>query len=166
VLVLGLSDESNPTYTNKSYENDIAIGARLDVLKDGQAIRSIFPAGVSVATFNESSGYLNHDGGWANAAQGIRLMTASVVALGGKVIPEKSVVKLLRQAHRTSGVQFADGTTFDASLVVLAVGSWTASSFPDLTLGDKCVATGYVLCKPFSVSNVYNPWGDATGRVS
>jgi sarcosine oxidase/L-pipecolate oxidase len=95
-----------------------------------------------VASFDRSSGYLNYDGGWANATQGIRRMTASVTAQGGKVIPGKSVVKLLRQADRTSGVQFADGTRFDASVVVLAAGSWTASSFPDLDFGNKCIATG------------------------
>jgi len=95
-----------------------------------------------VSSFKESSGYLNFDGGWANAAQGIRLMTANVIAQGGDVIPGKSVVKLLRQNDRTSGVQFADGTTFDASLVVLATGSWTASSFPEIDFSGKCVATG------------------------
>lgn len=114
----------------------------MHALKDGEAIRSVFPKGVNVASFEKSSGYLNLDGGWANAAQGIRFMTASVVALGGKVIPGKSVVRLLRENGRTSGVQFSDGTTYDATLVVLATGSWTASSFPDLDFGGKCIATG------------------------
>jgi sarcosine oxidase/L-pipecolate oxidase len=146
VLVIGSSsDTSNGAYANKFYENDLAIGSRLAVLKDGEAIRSAFPQGVNVASFEGSSGYLNYDGGWASAAQGVRLMTSNVIARGGKVISGKSVVKLLRQNDRTSGVQFADGTTFDASLVVLATGSWTASSFPDLNLGDKCVATGQSL---------------------
>jgi sarcosine oxidase / L-pipecolate oxidase len=143
VLVLGSSsDISKSAYTDQSYENDVAIGSRLDVLKDGQAIRAVFPKDVNVASFDRSSGYLNHDGGWANATQGIRRMTTSVIAQGGKVITGKSVVKLLRQADRTSGVQFADGTRFDASVVVLAAGSWTASSFPDLDFGNKCIATG------------------------
>ena len=70
---------------------------------------------------------MNYDGGWANAAQGIRLMTANVIAQCGKVLPGKSVV----------GVHFTNGTMFDASLVILATGSWTASSFPDFNLVDK-----------------------------
>jgi len=113
-------------------------------LKDGDAIRSVFPKGVKVASFQDSSGYLNFDGGWANAAQGIQLMTTNVIAQGGNVISGKSVVKLLRQNDRTSGVQFADGTTFCANLVVLATGSWTASTFPDLDFRGKCFATGWV----------------------
>ncbi|KIM81419.1 hypothetical protein PILCRDRAFT_8774 [Piloderma croceum F 1598] len=146
VLVLGSSsDASKGAYTNSSYENDIAIGSRVNVLKDGDAIRSVFPKGVKVASFQDSSGYLNFDGGWANAAQGIRLMTANVIAQGGNVISGKSVVKLLRQNHKTTGVQFADGTTFYASLVVLATGSWTASTFPDLDFRGKCFATGQSL---------------------
>jgi sarcosine oxidase/L-pipecolate oxidase len=95
-----------------------------------------------VASFKDSTGYFNFDGGWANATQGMRLMTANVIAQGGKVIPGKSVIKLLRQNDRTSGVQFSDGTTFDASIVVLATGSWTSSSFPDLNFRGKCIATG------------------------
>jgi sarcosine oxidase / L-pipecolate oxidase len=114
-------------------------------LKDGEAIRSVFPKDVKVASFQDSSGYLNFDGGWANAAQGIRLMTANIIAQGGNVISGKSVVKLLRQNHKTMGVQFADGTTFYASLVVLATGSWTASTFPDLDFRGKCFATGCVV---------------------
>ena len=114
-------------------------------MKDGDAIRSVFPKGVKVASFQDSSGYLNFDGGWANAAQGIQLMTTNVIAQGGNVISGKSVVKLLRQNDRTSGVQFADGTTFSASLVVLATGSWTASTFPDLDFRGKCLATGWVV---------------------
>ena len=135
---------SQGAYADKSYENDIAIGSKLSVLKDQQAICSVFPQGVKVASFEKSFGYLNYDGGWANAAEGVRLMTAGVIAQGGKVIPGKSVVKLLRRKGTTSGVQFADGTTFDAALVILAAGSWTASSFPNLNFGNKCVATGWV----------------------
>ena len=143
VLVLGSSsDISIDNYATKYYENDVVIGSRLHALKDGEAIRSVFPKGVNVASFEKSSGYLNLDGGWANAAQGIQFMTARVVAFGGKVIPGKSVVKLLRENGRTSGVQFSDGTTYDATLVVLATGSWTASSFPDLDFTGKCIATG------------------------
>jgi sarcosine oxidase / L-pipecolate oxidase len=100
-------------YAKKAYENDVAIGCRLRDLNDGEAIRSVFPKDVNVVSFEGSSGYLNFDGGWANAAQGVWFMIASVIAKGGKVIPGKSVVKLLRHNDRTSGVEFADGTTFD-----------------------------------------------------
>ncbi|ESK93652.1 fructosyl amino acid oxidasesarcosine [Moniliophthora roreri MCA 2997] len=35
-----------------------------------------------------------------------------------------------------------DGSVFEADLVVIATGSWTPSAFPDLGLGEKCLATG------------------------
>lgn len=141
VLVLG-TDTGKDTYANKSYDNDIALGSRLDVLEDGTAIRSVFPQGVRVASFETLSGYLNHDGGWANAAQGVSIMTVNVVAQGGKVFTGKRATKLLRQGGQTSGVQCGDGTVFKADLVILAAGSWTASSFSDLDFNGKCIATG------------------------
>jgi sarcosine oxidase/L-pipecolate oxidase len=114
----------------------------LNILKNGAAIRSIFPRDVKTAPFETFTGYLNYDGGWANAAQGVSIMTASVIAQGGKVIPRKHATKLLRRDGKTSAVQCGDGTVFDADLVILAVGSWTASSFQDLAFNGKCIATG------------------------
>lgn len=142
VLVLDAPDPGRNTYVNNSYDNDVALGSRLDVLKDGTAIRSVFPHDAKVASFETLSGYLNHDGGWANAAQGVSIMIASVIAQGGKVLTRKRATKLLRQNGQTSGVQCGDGTVFRADLVILAAGSWTASSFPDLEFSGKCVATG------------------------
>lgn len=114
----------------------------MDALKDGTAIRSVFPQDVKVASFEALSGYLNHDGGWADAAKGVSIMISSVVAQEGKVLSRKRAAKLLRQDGRTSGVQCEDGTVFKADLVILAAGSWTASSFPDLDFRGKCIATG------------------------
>lgn len=90
------------------------------------------------------SGYFNRDGGWAFAAQGVRLLQSKVEYLGGKVFAAKPVSKLIQHDGKTTGVQCTDGSSYEADLVVIASGSWTASAFPNLNLREKCLATGYV----------------------
>lgn len=146
VLVLGLSkagaNEDSVTYTDGAYRNDVALGARIQDLANSTAIRAVFPSTCRIATFEEQAGYLNRDGGWANAGFGLSQLLKEVSSMGGKLLPGKGVTKLVRDAGRTTGVQCTDGTLFDADLVVLATGSWTPSTFPDLNLGPICLATG------------------------
>lgn len=97
-----------------------------------------------MGSFSESSGYLNQSGGWASAAQSVRLMMQSVIAAGGTIVAGKAVKKLLQDHERTTGVKCVDGTVFQADIVILATGSWTASTFDDLDLKGKCQATGCV----------------------
>jgi len=129
-------------YANDAYRNDVALGARLELLTNGVAIRQVFPPQANVASFLNATGYLNRDGGWAHASQGVSLLMDKVIALGGQVVAGKAVETLLRRDGKTVGVQCADGTVFHAKVVVLAAGSWTASSFPELRLDEQCVATG------------------------
>ncbi|KAG5639483.1 hypothetical protein H0H81_001605 [Sphagnurus paluster] len=135
VVVLGIS--KTQAYADDAYQNDVALGAKLTPLANGEAIRTAFPPQVPTASFEDSSGYLNSDSGWANAGQGITMMISKVISLGGKVVPGKSVEKVFRDdsAGRTIGVQCHDGTVYDASLVIIATGSWTPSAFPDITPG-------------------------------
>ena len=70
------------------------------------------------------------------------MLLSKVVALKGKVLPGKSVHKILRQNGKTTGVQCIDDSVFDARLVIIATGSWTASAFPELDLAHMCLATG------------------------
>ncbi|KAI0042630.1 FAD dependent oxidoreductase [Auriscalpium vulgare] len=140
VLVVGSRDET--PYASKGYENDAAIGARIIDLPTTDAIRSVFPAGVKLGGFNEVSAYLNKDGGWAFAAQGVARMTAKVVEMGGRVEAGVNVTGLARKDGKTVGVVCRDGKTIDADVVVAAAGSWTASTFAELELGDRCLSTG------------------------
>lgn len=135
VVVLGIS--KTQAYADDAYQNDVALGAKVTPLANGEAIRTAFPPQVPTASFEDSSGYLNSDSGWANAGQGITMMISKVISLGGKVVPGKSVEKVLRDdsAGRTIGVQCHDGTVYDASLIIIATGSWTPSAFPDITPG-------------------------------
>lgn len=141
MLVLGSKDAP---YGAKAYENDIAAGARVTKLETGETISSVLPPGIKTGSLDNVAGYLNQDGGWAYASQGISLMTTRVEEMGGKLLTGKAAHKLLRREGdgRTLGVECKDGTKFEADLTVLATGSWTASSFTELDLGNRCLATG------------------------
>jgi len=59
-----------------------------------------------------------------------------------KIIGGKNATELIRQGQKTTGVRCSDGTVFEADLVVLATGSGTGSSFPNLSIGNIFQATG------------------------
>jgi len=154
---MGSQDER--LYASQAYTNDVALGvrtAKFDAAGGKDALRAIFPNGVQTgAAFDSAAAYLNLDSGWAHAARGVELLTARVIALGGKVLHGKAVTGLLRREEDsdtggagtrrtvTCGVRFADRSSIVASLVVIASGSWTASTFRDLEhLDEKCISTG------------------------
>lgn len=141
VLVLG-SPESGGTYVDESYKNDVALGTKVKLLNDGNAIRSTFPSHTPTADFAGCAGYLNRSSGWADAGQGTSMLLDEVKALNGKVLPGMNVTRILREGGQTTGVECSDGTVFDAALVILAAGSWTPSTFPELDLSRICLATG------------------------
>ena len=134
--------EGMDIYIDKAYANDIAHGARVEMLRNPEAVRTIFPAGVGVSLPENARGFLNRDGGWASASQGVQRMMDKVTALGGNILPGKAVVELLKADGKAIGIRCADGSVFDADLVILAAGSWTASAFSDLGLDGQCLATG------------------------
>jgi len=129
------------TEMDQAYANDVKLGARVESLRDVEAIRAIFPPRVKIGTFKNCSAYLNRDGGWVNASQATALMMSKVRSLGGHILPGKSVTSLVQLNGKTTGVECADGTAYNADLVVLAVGSWTASAFPSMGLEARCIAT-------------------------
>ncbi len=131
-------------YTDQAYENDVAVGATVEPLLKPEAIHSALPNTVRVSLADNARGYINRDGGWVFASQGIQRMMDKVVSLGGNIIPGKAVSELCRSNGRVSTVRCADGSAYDADLVVLATGSWSASTFPDLGLQTRCLATGSV----------------------
>lgn len=88
-------------------------------------------------------GYLNIDGGWVYSTGGVERAMQLVRELGGQIIPGKEVISLIKSGHMTKGVKCGDGNEFAADVVVLATGSWTASAFPELHLGERAHATGY-----------------------
>jgi sarcosine oxidase/L-pipecolate oxidase len=138
-------------YTEQSFNNDLKAGARVERLDSVASIRSQFPSDFHdsgrLGTFTSldvsSIGYVNHDGGWAEAERAVSLLMEHVKKRGVKVMPGKAVQELLKDEHgQTKGVRCADGSQYGANVVVLALGSWTASAFPALKLMGKCLATG------------------------
>ncbi|KAF5380555.1 hypothetical protein D9615_004704 [Tricholomella constricta] len=131
VVVLGLSNKQ--AYADDAYQNDVASGARIKPLANAAAIRAAFPSDVPTASFEEHAGYLNSDSGWANAGQGLATMISKVISLGGKVLSGKTASNVIRGAGgRVTGIQCHDGMIYEASVVVIATGSWTPSAFPDI----------------------------------
>lgn len=126
-----------------AYQNDLDLGLRLEPLTEINTVHNFFPQGVTLAPFH-GNGYLNRDSGWANAAQGIANLIPKVTALGGQILTNRSVTDLVMHDGKTTGVRCLDGTVFEAALVILATGAWTASAFPDLGLDKSLLATGSV----------------------
>ena len=117
-------------YASKGYINDVALGARTIKFSSGDAMRTVFPASVKTGpALDGAFGYVSLESGWAVAARGVEMLMSRVIALGGKVIGGKAVTGLIRSDGRTSGVMLADGSSISACLVVIASGSWTASTF-------------------------------------
>lgn len=142
VLVFG----TGGAYIDEAYRNDVTLGARVEPLADERALRAVFAPGVPTgAALDRASGYLNRDGGWAAASDGVAHAIGKVRALGGRVLGGRRVAALVKTNGVTSGVRCADGAVIEADLVVVATGSWTASTFPELDLGERCLATGSVL---------------------
>lgn len=133
--VLALDSADDRLYASKGYTNDVAIGARTIKFSSGDddaAMRTaVFPDNVKIGSaFDGAFGYVNLDSGWASATRGIEMLMSRVIALGGKVMGGKAVTGLIRSLDgRTSGVTLADGSSISAYLVVIASGSWTASTF-------------------------------------
>ncbi|KAI9465297.1 FAD dependent oxidoreductase [Lactarius psammicola] len=150
VLVLGGSAaaDEQQLYSSKAYANDVATGVRTVKFSSGDAMRAtVFPASVQTgASLERVPGYINLDSGWALAARGVENLIARVIALGGRVIGGNTVTGLVREetvgGRTTTGVRLADGSCMSARLVVIASGSWTASTFRELDLRKNCLSTG------------------------
>ncbi|KAF8270485.1 FAD dependent oxidoreductase [Lactarius quietus] len=144
VLVLGSAFDS-ALYSSKAYAFDDSASTRTVQFSSGSAMRAaLFRADVETgAAFDRAPGYVNFDSGWAHAARGVEKLTARVIALGGRVVCGTAVTGLVREeGQTTTGVRLADGSSLPASMVVLASGSWTASTFRELDLREKCLSTG------------------------
>lgn len=96
-----------------------------------------------IGPFTNYSGCFNPEGGWAEAARAVGILLSRVRVMGGRVIEDQEVVGLMKNENvRTIGVKCRDGKHFEGDRVILTIGSWTASTFPELGLDSKCLATG------------------------
>lgn len=144
VLIMG---ERTAEYIRGSYANDLALGVRVVNLEHEASWKSVFDSRVKLgAAFTRGYfAYLNQDAGWVYAEGGTRRALENVRALGGTVTAGKEVKALVREngdTGRTTGVRCTDGSVYSAALVVLATGSWTPSTFPELIPQSQYIATG------------------------
>jgi sarcosine oxidase / L-pipecolate oxidase len=135
-------DTAGATYGSEAYRNEIGLGASLKWLDNEDALRGVFPPGVRIGPLSRFNGYLNREGGWADASQGIQFLMSQVIALGANIHTNKCATELIRKDEKTIGVRCADDSEYYADLVILSTGSWTPSSFPELNLQEQCLATG------------------------
>ncbi|TDL23039.1 FAD dependent oxidoreductase [Rickenella mellea] len=139
VVVLG----ADTVYAKTALLNEINLGARVKTLDDIDMVKDAFPSGVHIGhIFDQERCYFNKDGGWAAASEGIAYAMSKVKDLGGKVIPGIQIKGLTKVDGVTTGVHCEDGKTIAADLVIIATGAWTASTFPELSLGRRCLAAG------------------------
>ena len=149
-------------FDDGAFLNDVKNGAHVrklqpcDVTRGHKGTSAASPSDSQKSTLSEifqpdiilgenvsnAHGYLNVDGGWVNSKKGVEIAIQKVRDLGGQIHSGKEVAELIKAGSRTRGVRCKDGSEFDADIVVLATGSWTASSFPELKLGERCHATG------------------------
>ena len=149
-------------FDDRLKENDRRLGAPIEDLPDARAVRakllsSLRPSTNSttlthsdsdsnaarVGSFMNYRGYFNPEGGWAEAARAVGILLSRVREMGGRVIENQEVVELVKDENRrTTGVTCRDGKRFESDRVILAIGSWTASTFPELELDSQCLATG------------------------
>lgn len=115
------------------------------------------PGGTTSSGGDELRGYLNLDGGWAEAARGLDAMLANVQKLGARVEGGKEVTGLLKdEKGKTCGVQCTDGSSFPADIVVLAAGAWApalAERAGVPGMNTKFAATGCVFRFAFCLSH-------------
>lgn len=167
-------------YAEQSYYNDIKLGARLQFVGSFEEIQAnAFPPGIPLAApkrtdlpavraavksgqegveegrkgdplISLTSGYLNRDGGWANAGKGLTLLIQRVKTLGATIRhgPDWKVIELLMNSDGIKptivGIRCSNQQEIAAQLVIVAAGAWTPSAFPELELQKHCLATGYV----------------------
>jgi sarcosine oxidase/L-pipecolate oxidase len=139
------SDDSE--YRDLSLKHDIALGARIEPCETPEALREHIPSDTH-PSLQGFTGFLNRDGGWVESGRAVANLLGHVKTLGARVESGCKIVGLIRSEGKTTGVKCEDGRTFHADKVVLASGSWTASSFEaDVNLGleAKCLATGSVI---------------------
>lgn len=136
MLIRGEKDSS----ASVSLRNDIDHGVRIKEFGSSDSIPNFFgegiPLGSTILNFN---GYLNVDSGWANAQQAMELLLRHVAKLGCRLEPGKSVSGISSDGK---GVTFEDSSEEKADIVIIATGSWTPCTFPELGITERVVATG------------------------
>jgi glycine/D-amino acid oxidase-like deaminating enzyme len=116
------------SFEHDSYYALVRRGHRPERL-DADAIVRRFPAYRRGALVD---GYVNPDGGWAEASAVVRALAAEATAAGVVVRGDTAAAQLLEEGGRVTGVLTARGDTLRADTVVVTAGTWTPLLVPAL----------------------------------
>ena len=145
LLVYPGHSASAKEYARKSYANVRAIeGDNVVFLPTKKDVLGVVPA--YGETLDVAGGYVNWGSGWSDAAASVRFAKEVLDREGRVVFRTGDVQRVLYDVSgarpRATGVEFSDGSSLSADLVVLATGAWT----PKLVdLRGKAVATGQAI---------------------
>jgi len=143
--VISLGSLKGSSYIDDAYRHDVALGSRVVHLPTRDAIAQHFPSNVEIGC-HDSAGYLNRDGGWANASLGISTLVEKVRGLGAEILPGREMVEIVfsPDGEKALGVRLKSGEVMTADVTVIATGAWTGSLVPDVDLGiaERLLATG------------------------
>lgn len=120
-----LSDKGGHPYLEKIKEVNRSNGKPSNVFDNAEAIKDIYPD--VQAKLAESQGYVNKDGGWADAESSIRQLASQCTLMGVSFItgPRGKVTSLKYESGRVVGVNVSGGAPITANQVILATGAWT-----------------------------------------
>jgi sarcosine oxidase/L-pipecolate oxidase len=120
-----LAGQAGHPYLEKIKEVNEAKGNPSNVFDNAEAIRSIYPD--VQAELSGCQGYVNQEGGWADAEQAIRQLSKQCDLMGISFItgPRGRVLSLKYDSRRVVGVNVAEGGPIFADQVILATGAWT-----------------------------------------
>jgi sarcosine oxidase/L-pipecolate oxidase len=145
LLVYPADSASAKEYARKSYANVRQIeGDNVEFLPTQRDVLKVVPA--YSLELDVAGGYVNWGSGWSDAAASVRY-AKSLLDADGKVIfrtgdVERVLYSTASGKSKASGVVFADGTTLEADLVVLATGAWSSKL---VDLRGRAVATGQAI---------------------
>ncbi|KZS88241.1 FAD dependent oxidoreductase [Sistotremastrum niveocremeum HHB9708] len=165
VLLVGApsSTSSESKYHVKALSNDLSLNLPITSLPTRESFEEEFGLTLESSQSQQPStttgAYIAHTAGWAAAANGIKTLMSHVSALGAEI---RAGVKVTGFSYAESeskdrrtvrGVRAEGGEEITADWIIVASGSWTASSFPTsssselakVDLGKKLLATGQCL---------------------
>lgn len=77
-------------------------------------------------------GYYNPQGGWSPSGRVVALLAEQAEKEGVSLVPGAAFAELIETDGKVSGVKTRAGDSYQADVVVLAAGAWTAQLLPEL----------------------------------
>lgn len=120
-----LAEGSGNPYVDKAKEISKANGQAVKEYPQATQLRKDFPS--IQANLAGLQGYMNPQGGWADAAMSIQQLSHECSKAGVSFITgaRGTVLSLRYDAQKVVGVNVADGSSIKATQVILATGAWS-----------------------------------------